>query len=206
MASSAQKKISFDEIKKQASALGVDPAALIAVMQVECKTSGFQKDGQPVVLFERHVFLQRLIANNETAIANRAMQERSDLCNPKSGGYGLFSEQHKRLADAAKYHRQSALESASWGIGQVMGYHWKDLSYQSCQDFINAMYQGESGQFDAMCRFIRNNGLVPYLKSENWAGFARRYNGFDYQKNSYDTKLKAAFDEAKIKIQKLDNK
>lgn len=198
------KKISQDEIKDRALSLKIDPAALIAVMQVECKESGFQADGQPVILFERHVFRQRLFTNHQAAMAEKAMKERPDLCNTTTGGYGLFSIQHQRLADAVKYHRQSALESASWGLGQIMGYHWQGLGYQSCQDFVNAMYQSESAQLDAMCRFISKNGLVPHLKSENWADFARRYNGPAYLRNRYDSKLKAAFDEAKIKIQKLD--
>ena len=35
--------------------------------------------------------------------------------------------------------------------------------------------------------------LVPYLKEHNWTEFAKRYNGPNYSKNSYNRKLKSAF-------------
>lgn len=186
------KKITLQQIVEAAQSINVPVAALRAVMQVECKGSGFNADGTPVILFERHVFRQRLIANGKTAIEDKALKERPDLCNTSAGGYGLLSAQQKRLDDASKYDRTSALESCSWGLGQVMGYHWKDLGYESLQSFINAMYKDESSQLDAMCRFIRVNRLDAYLRKSDWAGFAFRYNGAGYKANQYDTKLAAA--------------
>ena len=134
------KKLTEAQIQAQAIGLGIEVAALKAVIEVECKGSGFNVDGTPVILFERHVFRQRLIANGKAATADKAMRERPDLCNKTMGNYGLYSAQHGRLSAAAQYHRESALESASWGIGQVMGYHWKALGYPTLQNFINAMY------------------------------------------------------------------
>ena len=186
------KKITLQQIVEAAQSINVPVAALRAVMQVECKSSGFNADGTPVILFERHVFRQRLIANGKTAIEAKALKERPDLCNTTAGGYGLLSAQQKRLDDASKYDRTSALESCSWGLGQVMGYHWKDLGYESLQAFINAMYKDEASQLDAMCRFIRANRLDAYLRKSDWAGFALRYNGAGYKANQYDTKLAAA--------------
>ena len=107
--------------------------------------------------------------------------------------YGLYSAQHGRLNAAAQYHRVSALESASWGIGQVMGYHWKVLGYATLQVFINAMYKDEASQLEAMCRYIQVNGLVNALKNKDWKAFARGYNGSAYAKNSYDVKLANAY-------------
>lgn len=187
------KKITLEQISKSAMAINVPYAALRAVMDVECKGSGFNTDGAPVILFERHVFRQRLAANGKAAIAARAMRERPDICNSASGGYGLYSAQHQRLTVASQYDRTSALESASWGIGQVMGYHWKSLGYASLQAFINAMYKDEASQLDAMCRFIKMNGLDKYLRSQDWKNFALRYNGPAYAKNSYDVKLANAY-------------
>lgn len=186
------KKITLQQIVEAAQSINVPVAALRAVMQVECKSSGFNADGTPVILFERHVFRQRLIANGKTAIEAKALKERPDLCNTTAGGYGLLSAQQKRLDDASKYDRTSALESCSWGLGQVMGYHWKDLGYESLQAFINAIYKDEASQLDAMCRFIRVNRLDAYLRKSDWSGFALRYNGAGYKANQYDTKLAAA--------------
>jgi len=187
------KKLTTAQIGAQAKNLGIEIAALRAVIEVECKGSGFNSDGTPVILFERHVFRQRLIANKCDLDLALAMRERPDLCNKSAGGYGLYSAQHGRLNAAAQYHRDSALESASWGIGQVMGYHWKALGYPTLQNFINAMYRDEASQLDAMCRFINANNLVNALKNKDWKAFARGYNGAAYAKNSYDVKLGNAY-------------
>lgn len=187
------KKLTEAQIAAQAKALGIEVAALRAVIEVECKGSGFNTDGTPVILFERHVMRQRLIANKRDIDLNLISVERPDLCSKPTGAYGLYSAQHGRLNAAAQYHRDSALESASWGIGQVMGYHWKALEYPSLQAFINAMYKDEASQLDAMCRYIKVNNLVNALKNKDWKAFARGYNGAAYAKNSYDVKLGNAY-------------
>ena len=187
------KKLTEAQIAAQAKALGIDVAALRAVIEVECKGSGFNADGTPVILFERHVMRQRLIANKRDIDLSLISAERPDLCSKSTGAYGLYSAQHGRLNAAAQYHRDSALESASWGIGQVMGYHWKALGYPSLQAFINAMYKDEASQLDAMCRYIKVNNLVNALKNKDWKSFARGYNGAAYAKNSYDVKLGNAY-------------
>lgn len=189
------KKLTDSQILSQAKVLGVEAAALKAVIEVECKGLGFNADGTPVILFERHVMRQRLIANGQSKIADQMMIKRPDLCNKTDGGYGLYSAQHGRLNAAAKYHRASALESASWGIGQVMGYHWQSLGYPSLQSFINAMYKDEASQLDAMCRYIQVNNLVNALKNKDWKYFAHGYNGSAYAKNSYDVKLANAYNK-----------
>ena len=110
------KKLTEAQIAAQSKALGIEVASLRAVIEVECKGSGFNADGTPVILFERHVFRQRLIANGKASTADKAMRERPDLCSKSAGSYGLYSAQHGRLNAAAQYHRDSALESASWAL------------------------------------------------------------------------------------------
>ena len=187
------KKLTEDQIQSQARALGIEAAALKAVIEVECKGTGFNADNTPVILFERHVMRQRLITNGQSKVADKMIVKRPDLCSKTSGGYGLYSAQHGRLNAAAQYHRVSALESASWGIGQVMGYHWKSLGYKSLQAFVNAMYKDEASQMDAMCRYIKVNGLINALKNKDWKAFARGYNGIAFGKNSYNVKLANAY-------------
>lgn len=168
-------------------------ASLQAVHEVECRGNGFNGDGTPVILFERHIFRQRLTANKKFTALAKAEKERPDLCNKNAGGYGLYSQQHQRLASAANYDRNSALESCSWGIGQVMGYHWLSLGYVSLQEFINEMYKDEATQLDAMCRYIKVNRLINALNNQDWKAFAKGYNGIAYAKNKYDIKLANAF-------------
>lgn len=187
------KKLTDQQIKDQAKTLGVEVATLRSVIEVECKGSGFNADNTPVILFERHVMRQRLITNGKSNIAQNMMIKRPDLCNTSAGNYGLYSAQHGRLNAAAQYDQTSALESASWGLGQVMGYHWKSLGYPSLQSFINAMYKDEASQLDAMCRYIKVNNLINALENKDWKAFARGYNGASYAKNSYDVKLANAY-------------
>ena len=187
------KKLTDAQIGAQAKALGVEAAALKAVHEVECRGSGFNSDDTPVILFERHVMRQRLIANGQSKTVDVMMAKCPDLCSKSAGGYGLYSVQHQRLSAAAEYHRESALESASWGLGQVMGYHWQSLGYKSLQAFVNAMYKDEASQLDAMCRYIKVNGLINALKNKDWKAFAKGYNGNGYAKNSYDIKLANAY-------------
>ena len=187
------KKLTDQQIIEQAKKLGVEVAALKSVIQVECKGSGFNNDGTPVILFERHVMRQRLIANHLLNIADQMMIKRPDLCSKIQGGYGLYSVQHKKLDDASKFDRTSALESCSWGLGQVMGYHWYNLGYESIQQFINQMYKDEASQLEAMCRYIKFNNLINALKNKDWTAFAKGYNGKNYKVNNYDVKLGNAY-------------
>lgn len=75
----------------------------------------------------------------------------------------------------------------------MMGFNWKKLGYTSLQSFINAMYDNEAAQLDAMVRYIQVFGLADELQSKNWAGFAYGYNGPAFRKNRYDEKLAMAY-------------
>ncbi|TNX94290.1 N-acetylmuramidase family protein [Acinetobacter radioresistens] len=187
------KNLTTAQIEAQAKALGVEVAALRAVIEVECKGAGFNPDGTPVILYERHKFYEGLQAINWITKSKEWSKQFPDLCNPAPGAYGKYSAQHDKLERAAKLNREVALESCSWGIGQVMGYHWKSLGYPTLQAFINAMYKDEASQLEAMCRYIKVNGLIGALRKKDWKAFARGYNGPMYAKNSYDVKLAKAY-------------
>lgn len=187
------KVITEAQIKSIAADYGIEVAALKAVMEVECKGSGFNTDGTPVILYERHKFYEGLVAINWITKSREWYRLYPDLCNPNAGGYGKYSEQHGKLDRAAKLNRDVALASCSWGLGQVMGFNWKSLGYKSLQEFVNAMYKDEASQLDAMCRYIKVNGLVKALQNKDWKAFAKGYNGRNYAQNSYDVKLASAY-------------
>lgn len=191
------KKLTTEQIQSIAKENSIPYAALRAVIEVECKGSGFNPDSTPVILFERHIFRRRLIANGKESLAIRLTKERPDICYTSMGAYGKYSQQHDRMSQAAKYDRTSALESASYGIGQVMGYHWKSLGYPSLQSFINSMYRDEASQLDAMIRYIKVNKLDSHLRNLNWDAFALGYNGKAYKINNYDEKLAVAYNKYK---------
>lgn len=185
--------VSLQKIQSEAKRLGVEVAALRAILEKESKGSGFNADGTPKILYERHVMFRRLQANHNPSVAYTAMQTNSVLVNKSPygvGGYGKYSEQPKKLERAAKIDRTSALESCSWGIAQIMGYHWKLCGFSSVQQFVNAMYKSEDSQFEVFVKFLEGSGIVPYLKKLDWANVALRYNGKNYKQNNYDVDLK----------------
>ena len=186
------KKLDASDYERAARELGVPVAAIRAVVDVESRGSGFLPDGRPVILFERHIMRRQLRAKGiDTEPLER---EQPNVVSSKAGGYQGGTLEHDKLGQAAKINREAALESASWGLFQIMGFHWELLGYERVQAFVNAMYRSEGDQLDAFVRFVKANPSIhKALKAQDWARFAKGYNGPEYAKNKYDTKLATAF-------------
>jgi peptidoglycan hydrolase-like protein with peptidoglycan-binding domain len=183
--------------------LDVPLASVYAINEVESKGKGFLDNGKPVILFERHIMYRQLAtprhdSDDLVELQRHAAQLAATnpaLVNPKAGGYAGGTAEHQRLSSARLIDDTAALESASWGAFQIMGYHWPRLGYASVQDFVAAMSTSESQQFDAFVRFIETDPvLYKALKARKWADFAKLYNGPDYKRNLYDIKLQRAFE------------
>jgi len=186
-----------------AERLDVPLASIYAVNEVESKSKGFLDNGKPVILFERHIMYRQLATARDAGDDTAELKRHADqlaastpaLVNPKPGGYIGGTAEHQRLAMARLIDDTAALESTSWGAFQVMGLHWRRLGYASVQSFVAAMAAGESQQLDAFTRFIETDpALHKALKARKWAEFARLYNGADYLRNLYDTKLQRAYE------------
>lgn len=192
-----------DDLLKAAERLGVPLASVYAINEVESKGQGFLDNGKPVILFERHVMYRQLLTPRHAGDDPHELRRHADqlaaanptLVNPKAGGYIGGTAEHQRLAMARLIDDTAALESASWGAFQIMGFHWKRLGHACVQDFVAAVSAGESQQFEAFTRFIETDpALHKALKARKWADFARLYNGPDYQRNLYDVKLQRAYE------------
>lgn len=185
------------DYSKAAKLLGVEEAAVKAIASVESQGDGFitDKSGNkiPKILFERHVMFKRLRDFTPIKSADMAVKY-PDIVNPTPGGYKGGLAEHERLDRAVKIDRVTALESASWGRFQVMGYHWKALGYSSVQEFVNKAYTDE-GQLELFIRFVKASpNVLKALKAKDWVGVARAYNGPGYAKNSYHIKMKEAYE------------
>jgi hypothetical protein len=181
----AGKPLSESGLNKAAGDLGVGLPALWAVMTVETKGCGFLADRRPLILYERHIFHRRTGGKH----SNKA----PDISNSSPGGYGPAGDnQYRRLARAIKLDRKAALESTSWGLGQVMGFNFTDAGHASAEAMVAAMCESEDAQFQGMVGFIVANQLAKHLQNADWAQFAYLYNGKDFQKNKYDEKLARA--------------
>jgi hypothetical protein len=180
------------DLERAAEGLGVELAALKAVYQVESNGRGFAED-QPKILFEGHVFWRQLKTHglDPQPLAGG----HPDLLFPKwtRQFYGSQAHERDRLRRAEALHQAAARESASWGLFQIMGFHWRSLDYASVDDFVDHMARHERDQLDAFCRFLRaTQGLVEALRQRDWPAFAYQYNGPGYRANAYDDKLRAA--------------
>jgi hypothetical protein len=183
------------DLNAAAERLDAPIAAIMAVNEVESRGHGFLSSGRPTLLFERHIMRRQMRKNGiETNVIGLAEQRWPGLVNRQTGGYQGGEKEHQRLQQASDIHRQSALESASWGQFQVMGFHWQPLGYDSIDQFVQHMCATEAHQLRAFVRLIKaNNVLLNALRSRNWPAFAAEYNGPAYTKNQYDTKLAAAY-------------
>jgi hypothetical protein len=168
-------------LSRAAADIGVGLPALWAVMTVETKGCGFLADRRPLILFERHIFHKR----TKGVFDARA----PDLSDPSAGGYKGLAREYGRLERAVALDRKAALESASWGLGQVMGFNAKSVGFVDVEAMVKAMSDSEDAQFQAMVTFIVRNNLSRHLQKGDWASFARAYNGPDFAKNKYDKKL-----------------
>ena len=187
--------ISDEEFNNAANLLGVEPAVIKAVAEVETRNSGFLPTGEPTILFEPHIFWRQLQKRGIDPNAYEAAN--SDILYAVQGTkpYGRISEQHYRLQRAIAINRDAALSSASWGRFQIMGFNWSYCAFASLEDFINAMYKSEYEHLAAFINFIRFMKLDDDLKTKSWSTFARQYNGDDYKKFGYDGKLQDAYNK-----------
>lgn len=188
-------QLTISDLTLAAKGLGIELAKLAAFAQVEAAGEGFDDAQRPVVLFERHVFYQRIAKAQGEHEAQRLTGLYPLLCNPLRGGYQGGPSEWARLQTAMTLHRAAAIEATSWGMFQVMGYHWPALGYASADDWIAAMAQSEREHLRAVVGFIeQDSALLKSIRAGKWADVARRYNGPAFKDNNYDTKLAEAYD------------
>jgi hypothetical protein len=182
------------EITEAAKHLGIEPAALLAVAEVESGGQAFSLvDGrrEPLICFEAHYFDRRLSEEN------RALAREKGLASPVAGAIANPPTQAERwalLRRAAAIDARAAYESVSWGLGQVMGAHWAWLGYASVDAMVAEARQSVAGQARLMALYIDKADLAEALRDHGWQAFARGYNGPGYKANAYDEKIAAAYD------------
>jgi len=168
------------------SALSVNAPEIWTVLHVETSGCGFLPDRRPPILFERHIF--SLLTNHRFDI--------SDVSNPQPGGYGPGGpNQYLRLANAIQLDRAAALQSASWGLAQIMGSNFAQAGFGDVESMVAAMSGSEDAQLAAFVAFLQANALDQRLQAHDWTSFARGYNGPNFAVNQYDAKLAQAFQQ-----------
>lgn len=179
---------------RAAHILGTDAAAIHAVQEVETGgRGGFFAAGRPAILFEGHIFWSQLKKNGLNP--EDYVDGNEDILYPKwtKEHYKGGMDEYKRLSKAMKIHNKSAVCSASWGLFQIMGFNYAACGCTNAREFVEKMCSSEGAQLDLFVSFLKSNGWDKYLRSLDWAEFARHYNGPSYAQNKYDEKLQKAY-------------
>jgi hypothetical protein len=177
-----------------AARLKVEEKILLAVAEVESGGKVFvMVNGrqEPLIRWEGHYFYARLVNGKRDAAV------KAGLASPKAGGVKNPSSQaarwNKLLLPAMKIDATAAFESTSWGLGQVMGAHWKALGFKSPKEMLETVRRDAAGQIEVMARYIEKFGLVDELQRHDFRAFARGYNGPAGVKNGYDKAMSRAY-------------
>jgi hypothetical protein len=176
---------------------GITPAALLAIVEIETGGKPFETDGRtPAFLFERHICWREaekrsrglLAAFRRAGLAiprwNRATQYRDE----RTSSQRMVLIRRARAIDSEVSNR-----SASWGIGQTMGFLAEELGYSNATAMVAAMTGDVEAQIDCMVRFLRRRDVIKSLNAQDWRRVARTYNGAGYAKNRYDVRLRDAY-------------
>jgi len=176
--------LSLGAVARAAAALHCEEAAIHAVIAVESR-GGFDGQGRPKILFERHYFHR--LTNGRFAADHPEISAR------QWGGYGRASRQYDRLTRAIALDRQAALRSASWGMFQIMGDNFAAAGFTDVEAMVAAMMESEDRHLQAFCASVTARGLADALARRDWTSFARGYNGPAFAANRYDARLAQAY-------------
>lgn len=173
----------------------IDPAALLAVKEVESNGGGFLPNGKPKILFEGHIFYRLLAQSVNAASLNQLCKQYPNIVYPTWNRSKYFGgdREYIRLANALSINHAAALKSASWGMFQIIGMNYAQCGCKDIDEFVGKMKSSEEDQLMLTIRFLKNNHLCSALNTHNWASFARSYNGPSYAANKYDIKLAQAY-------------
>ncbi|PWK71695.1 N-acetylmuramidase domain-containing protein [Aminobacter sp. AP02] len=181
------------EIEKAARELGIEPAALLAIAEIESAGQVFARiDGrnEPLIRFEGHYFDRRLSGDKQdnARAAGLASPTAGAVANPRAQ-----AARWQMLDQAAGIDHQAAYESTSWGLGQVMGAHWLWLGFDNVDALVEEARSGAAGQARLMARYIEKAGLTEALNRHDWEAVGHGYNGPGFRKNAYHLKLAEAY-------------
>lgn len=169
----AATKLTPGYIEKKAAELGLAPDELYALVYTEAAGAGFLASGKPKILYEAHIFgrMTGHIFDGTHPNVSAPAWDRSL--------YGVSGEhQYERLAEAMSLNELAALQSASWGMPQILGENFHQAGYDNVTAFVEDMKVSEDYQIDALAAFCQNSdGLIDALKTKDWPTVARIYNG-----------------------------
>jgi hypothetical protein len=161
--------LSAADFQSTLTALQADAASVWALLEVESGKAGYLPDRRPQILFERAVFHTRTKGQFDAT--------HPGISAPTWGGYSGGAAEYTRLAEAYALSPDDALQSASWGIAQVMGFNFSPSGLGSASDYVQGACASEGAQLLAFQNFLLHTGVAQALAAHDWYSVALHYNG-----------------------------
>lgn len=181
--SSGGGKLTEQDFVAAAAALGagIEPELVHAVADVESGgRSGFNAAGLPVIAYEGHRFRKLtggIYDRTHPLLSYPYVKNAGWQWQTNNAGQVKAWETLNR---AAALNHDAALLSCSWGMFQVMGDNFGKCGYSGVDAFVAAMKTSEGKQLEAFVAYCRKTpGMIPALRTKNFEGIARAYNGND---------------------------
>jgi hypothetical protein len=189
-------------IASVASDLQIPERALRAVLAVESSGRGLGDDGRPVIRLELHLLRPRRpeLFDGPDLTCRILGPQRWEGHEVRLPGGWVPLHLGGQEREWAAYDlvglvgaSEAASLSSSWGAAQILGSHCARLGYQSATAMATA-FRDEAEQIRAFGRFLATGKtLVESARSQDWATFAREYNGGG-QVTYYAGALRKAFE------------
>lgn len=182
-----QTKITKEQLQAIATNFGIDYAALKAVIMVEGSGNGFDPATGKILIQFEPAWYRKIDAEDGYSGDGIWMENKVEK---QSAEWLAFNDAFKRDSDAA-------MQATSWGMMQVMGFHWRELGFASVGAMVDYAKEGEANQVEIGVRFIKKSArLYDALRTKDWATFAHYYNGPKYKVNRYDERLQQEYEKA----------
>jgi hypothetical protein len=181
------KSLTADAYQRAADALGCRREVIQAVAEVESLGRCYlPTSGRVVILFEAHVFSRLTGHRFDAAHPSISSAKRNRML------YRGGDAEYPRLEEALQLDPDAALQSASWGGFQIMGFNAVKAGFANAHHMAFAMQEKEQRHLDAFVSFIRSEGLADALVRSDFDAFALVYNGPAYRENRYPQRMRAA--------------
>lgn len=165
-------RFTYAKASEIASKLNVDPAVVLAVAEVESGGRHDLPDGRPQILFEAHWF-SKLTGHQYDQTHPSISSPTWDRSLYKGG-----TKEWDRLNEAIALDADAAMQSASWGLFQIMGFNYKACGFNSVSDFVNFIRGPDDSDMEAFCNFVKANPkILAAMRAKDWKAFALHYNG-----------------------------
>lgn len=173
-----------------ASRLGVPVANIRAAFFKESASGGYSSDGLVKILNEGQWFSRLTRRAFDSVIPTLSYPRWTRRFYART-----MRARYVKLAKKCRFDVEAAFASCSWGGPQVMGFHAKDLGYDSAVDMAFSLVDNEQSHLDLFIRFIERNNLQDELAQckpndkNSCIPYSRRYNGSGFASHNYHGRL-----------------